>query len=363
MWAPARLDDDTANAFAQAMAEILRTGQFRGGPRTRELEDEVGAFFDRPAVAVASGMDALELLLEACDVDGRRVLMPAHCFQAIPALAARLGGRPVPLPVEPATLAPLPDTPAEDGAVLIWVHHAGIVADHAQAAIERLRRSGTTVIEDCAYVLPGGHAGPGSWGDAAMFSFAPTKPMSGFSGAVVVARTARLAEKVRARRSHSGVESLWEQGDQLLRWRGMSEADALLALCRWRRRHHTAARLAEVRARYRSGLLERKPSLLLAGRTPGSTWGRYTVDLGQLDASRVKSALADHGVHSSIMAPAPWSDYPALAAFASPQETPALRALLRRTLALPYHPRMSDRDIDRTCHALLTALDAKESPT
>jgi dTDP-4-amino-4,6-dideoxygalactose transaminase len=196
-----------------------------------------------------------------------------------------------------------------------------------------------------------------------MFSFAPTKPMSGFSGAVVVARTARLAEKVRARRSHSGVESLWEQGDQLLRWRGMSEADALLALCRWRRRHHTAARLAEVRARYRSGLLERKPSLLLAGRTPGSTWGRYTVDLGQLDASRVKSALADHGVHSSIMAPAPWSDYPALAAFASPQETPALRALLRRTLALPYHPRMSDRDIDRTCHALLTALDAKESPT
>jgi dTDP-4-amino-4,6-dideoxygalactose transaminase len=63
------------------------------------------------------------------------------------------------------------------------------------------------------------------------------------------------------------------------------------------------------------------------------------------------------------MTAVPWSDYPALSAFAPAQETPELRALLRRTLALPYHPRMSDRAIDRTCQALLTTLDAKETST
>lgn len=363
-WAPAKLPDDgSAKDFAVELTEILSSGQLRDGHHTGALEEQVGGFFGRRAVAVGSGMDALELLLEACAVRGRRVLVPAHCFQAIPALVARLGGRPVALPVDPATLAPPRDVAAEDGTVLIWVHHAGIVADYAPAAIERLRRAGTTVIEDCAYVLPDSPRGPGSWGDAAVFSFAPTKPMSGFGGAVVITASERLADTVRARRTHSGVEDRWQHGDQLLRWRGMSEADALLASWRWRQRAAVADQLARVRARYRSHLLAERPELMPAGRTPSSTWGRYTADLDRFDAAAVQSALADRGIHTSIMAPAPWSDYPALSAYAPTEPIPLLRTLLRRTLALPHHPRMSEQDADRTCQALLAVLDAKETST
>ena len=343
---PAPLTPSCARPYAKALAIALSTGQLRDGRHTEALEQVLGAFFGAHAVAVGSGMDALELLLETHGARGRRVLVPAHCFPAIPAVAAHLGGTPVPTAVDPATLAPPADIEADDGALLIWIHHAGIVAEYAASTIQRLRASGMTVIEDCAYVLPDNPDGPGQWGDAAVFSFAPTKPISGSGGAAIVTKDRRVAGIVRGRRTHSGVEDRWAAGDQLLRWRGISEPEALLAWWRWRQRAAIAAQLARVRARYRTSLLGRRASLLPAGRTPSATWGRYTLDFGDLDARQVKAALAEHGIHSSLMTPTPWFDYPALSAYAPREEQPDLRRLLDRTLAVPYHPRLTDDEVD-----------------
>ncbi|MGW7579749.1 DegT/DnrJ/EryC1/StrS family aminotransferase [Kitasatospora sp. NPDC054768] len=356
LWKPPALDQPAA---VHAFGRLLDSGRLRDGRHTRDLEQQVGRFFDRPCVAVGSGMDALELLLEAVGVRDRRVLIPAHAFQAIPALVARLGGHPVPVPVDPASLAPAPAVTGLTGrrAVVIWIHHTGVVATHARATIDALRGQGATVIEDGAYLLPVDPAGPGTWGDAALVSFAPTKPMSATAGAVVIMRSEETAQLVRARRTHSGVESRWQDGDVLLRQRSLTEADALLAGLQWGRRAETADGLRRVQHAYTHALLARRPHLLPVGRQPQPTWGRYLVDLGPLAAADVRHRLAEHGIATSITAPAPWTAYPALTPYRPLRQVQEVQPLLDRTLALPYHPALDEDDVRYVADRLLEALD------
>ncbi|MEU8919489.1 DegT/DnrJ/EryC1/StrS family aminotransferase [Kitasatospora sp. NPDC048545] len=362
LWRPPALD--TAAAL-DAFGQLLDSGRFRDGRHTSGLEEQVSGFFGRPCVAVGSGMDALELLLEAVGVRERRVLIPVHAFQAIPALVVRLGGYPVPVPVDPASLAPTPAVTgrAGRGAVVIWIHHTGIVATHARATIEALRGQGTTVIEDGAYLLPADPHGPGTWGDAALLSFAPTKPMSATAGAAVVTGSEETAHLVRVRRTHSGVEHRWQEGDVLCRNRSLTEADALIAGQQWQQRAKIADGLQRVQHAYAHALLARRPRLLPVGRQPQPTWGRYLVDLGPHTATDVRHRLAAHGIATSITAPAPWTAYPALAPYRTPRQSDDLQPLLSRTLALPYHPALPDHDVQYVADRLLETLDDhKELP-
>ncbi|MFJ4184162.1 DegT/DnrJ/EryC1/StrS family aminotransferase [Kitasatospora sp. NPDC089509] len=365
LWRPPALDEAGHRQLTDAFTATLSTGRLREGPHTAALEHALARHFTRHAVAVRSGMDALELLLEHYATPGRTVLVPAHAFQAIPALAARLGARPEPAPVDPASLAPLPSlADRTDRPLVLWIHHGGIVAVHARATIAALRRRGATVIEDGAYLLPDdAPGGPGTWGDAATLSFAPTKPLSGTGGAAVLTADTGLADRLRQRRTHSGTEDLWAAGDQLLRYRSASELDALLATAQWHRRPVTAGALAAVADCYTATLTSRRPELLPPGRVPQSTWGRYLVHLPATHpAAPVRARLAEHGIASSVMAPRPWYDYPALTPFRPAAEQPGLRHLLDHTLALPYHPGLTLGHIQRTARVLLHVLDAKETP-
>ncbi|WP_030459479.1 DegT/DnrJ/EryC1/StrS family aminotransferase [Kitasatospora sp. NRRL B-11411] len=361
LWKPPRIDRAAA---LDGFAALLDSGRLRAGYRTVELESQIGEFFDRPAVAVGSGMDALELLLEAFGVRDRRVLIPAHAFQAIPALVVRLGGHPVPVPIDPASLAPQPGVLDRAGrrAVVIWIHHTGITARHARATIEALRVQGATVIEDGAYLLPTDPDGPGTWGDAALLSFAPTKPMSGTGGAAVITCTQEIADLVWLRRTHSGVEGRWAEGDVLLRNRAPAETDALIATAQWQQRDRIVQQLQDIQHAYTEALLKHRPELLPDGRDPQPTWGRYLIDLGDRTSAQVRPALSTHGIATSVTAARPWTDYPALAPYRPLRETPDLQPLLDRTLALPYHPALSPEDVQHVAEHLLEALDHQEKP-
>ncbi|MEU3399476.1 DegT/DnrJ/EryC1/StrS family aminotransferase [Streptomyces filamentosus] len=358
LWRPPIGGPDQSADLAQQLTHTVASGLLRDSVHTGRLEMELAGFFARRAIAVGSGMDALELVLDTLREPGREVHVPAHAFQAIPALAARLGFTPVPMDVDPNTLAPAVAAAEKvpSSGIVIWIHHGGIVADYAETTIAALWQRGVTVIEDCAYVLPTDPSGPGTWGDASTWSFAPTKPISSTAGGAVVTANTALAQEIRDRRKHSGVEHLWELGDTLLRNRTLSETDALLATYQFRTRTTTAAALARVADAYATTLLAERPDLLPVGRRPQSTWSRFCVDLGDgHDALDTQAALAREQIGTAVMFARPWTDYPALA----PYETgslPGLRALLRRTLCLPFHTGLSRDDTARVTKVLLGIL-------
>ncbi len=347
---------EVRDAISDDVARIIDSGLLRGGPHTRRLEDRLGADWNRHAVVVGSGMDALELVLEDLDLVGRPVLVPANCFVAIPGLIARLGGIPVPVPVDPVRLAPLIDPDTVSGrAVVIWIHHGGMLGEHTEATICALRARGCLVIEDCAYLLPSPRpgSGPGAWGDVTIMSFAPTKPICGSGGGAVLTRDEHPAKRITARRSHSGQEHRWAVGDSIYRFRGMSEIEAVIAYHQWEQRELLRACLQCVAETYQQAL---PPAVVMPGRTPQATQSRYAVNLPH-PMPDLRERLARNGVASTVMFDRPWFDYPTLAVHQGEEDWGEVRDLLVRTLFLPFHPSLSTADcmsvVDALKHCLL----------
>lgn len=348
------LNGEVADRIKLDVERVVTRGVFRAGPFVARLEDRLAEDFAGPAVAVGSGMDGIELLLESMNVAGRRVLVPANCFQSIPAMVARSGGSPVPVPVDEVHLSPVTaGLSLADRPVIFWVHHLGMVAPDASERIAALRAAGCMVIEDCAYVTFGSGDRIGRWGDAAVLTFGPTKPNAGSGGGAVVVRDPSLAAEVASRRDHGGQEPFWQAGGSVLRYRSMPEMEAVVAFHQWCARDERRAALVRTSAAYLAAL---DRGYVPDGRSVQPSWGRLLVDVGGRDGEAVRLHLAAvHGIVTTCMYERPWFDYPALRAvaeMASVEGWDSLRALLRRSICVPFHPAMTGEDVARVCAAL-----------
>ncbi|MEU9959512.1 DegT/DnrJ/EryC1/StrS family aminotransferase [Streptomyces sp. NPDC050982] len=342
------------------VSAVTRRQTMVDGGATRHLEGLFREVFGRYAVAAASGMDGLELLLEHYGARrGRTVVVPSNCFPSVPALAQQLGARLVAGPVDPTYLCIAPgvlrDQVVQESPIVVWVHHAGIVADYAMQAIVQLREAGCTVVEDCVYMLPGATpaGGPGTWGDGAVFSFHPIKPLGAAGGAVILSRDGRIADQLAARRSHSGQERLWQDGDALYRGRQITEFAAAAAVAQFSYRNRIQRALAPLAEVYASAL----PRWLPAGRTPQPTWGRFTIRTGSTgEALRLRNQLHSQNIDSNVMFSTPWTTYPIFAGIAGTAQ-PELLNIMRRNVCIPYHAAMSKSDANRVSAAITDSLD------
>ena len=194
----------------RAACDVIDSGRFILGPNVKALEEEVAdAVGARQAVAVANGTDALILALEGLLVGpGDEVICPAHTFYATAEAIARAGARPVFADIDPATFNL--DPAAVDAAVtertraIVAVHLCGQPAD-LPALREIADRHGLALIEDAAQAYGARCDGRpvGTFGDAATFSFFPSKnlPAMGDAGMVLL-RDRDVADRVRMLRFH-----------------------------------------------------------------------------------------------------------------------------------------------------------------
>ena len=161
------------------------------------------------AIGVANGTDAIELALRAAGIGpGDEVITVAHTAVATICGIERSGARPVLVDIEPRTYAIDPAAAAAaitpHTRAIVPVHLYGQAAD--MTAIGQLAdRHALLVVEDCAQAHGARWCGQlvGTFGDAATFSFYPTKNLAacGDAGAVVT-RDARIAGRVRRLRSY-----------------------------------------------------------------------------------------------------------------------------------------------------------------
>jgi len=193
-----------------ALGKVLDSGQFILGPETERLEQEIaarcGAGF---GVAVASGTDAILLALLALGVGhGDEVVTTPFTFMATGGAIARSGARPVFADIDPATFNL--DPARAEGAItprtkaLLPVDLYGLCADWERfEAIAAAR--GLALVEDAAQAIGAARGGrsAGSFGDAAAFSFYPTKNLGGMGdGGLVTTRRKEVADRIRLLRAH-----------------------------------------------------------------------------------------------------------------------------------------------------------------
>ena len=192
-------------AVADSQALIL-------GPKVEEFERNVAAYAGvENAIGVSSGTDAQLVLLMALGIGpGDAVVTTPYTFFATAGCLARLGARPVFVDIDPVTCNLSPDALSEvlrrtdRVKAIIPVHLFGCCAD-MEAINSVARASDVPVLEDAAQALGAEHrlGRAGAIGEAAWFSFYPTKNLGAFGDAgMVTCRDRALAEKIRTLRNH-----------------------------------------------------------------------------------------------------------------------------------------------------------------
>jgi dTDP-4-amino-4,6-dideoxygalactose transaminase len=194
----------------EAVARVLDRGWYILGAEVKAFEAEFAAYIGvGQGVGVGSGTEALHLTLAACGIGpGDEVITVSHTAVATVAAIEMTGAQPVLVDIEPGffTLDPrrLEAAISSRTKAIIPVHLYGQPAD-LEPILSLARARNLRVIEDCAQAHGATYQGRkvGSFGDAACFSFYPTKNLGAFGdGGMIVTDDAELAEKARLLREY-----------------------------------------------------------------------------------------------------------------------------------------------------------------
>jgi dTDP-4-amino-4,6-dideoxygalactose transaminase len=337
----------------RAVAEVAKGGQFILGPRVaafeRWLANACGAAH---AIGVASGTDALDLALRAVGVaPGDAVVTPAVSFVAAAEVVVRLGAVPVFADVDAQTMNLSASTARDAIAVargrglrvkaLLPVHLFGLSAPIDLLA-ELAAEEGAALVEDAAQAIgarDGQGRPPGIVGDAAAFSFFPTKNLGawGDGGAVVTGRS-DVAALVRTLRVHGA--SAPHVHDAIGSNSRLDEVQAAILLVKTRvleawqaARARLATRYLEELARFPLAPPHRPKPPALHG------WHAFVVRSERRDA--LLEWLREHGVDARIYYPRPLHEQ---ACFASLPKVslPIAEKVCKEAVALPLFPSMSE---------------------
>ena len=182
----------------QAIARVVASGCYILGAEVEAFENEFAAYCGaRHCVGVASGLDALTLLLRALGIGaGDEVIVPSNTYIATWLAVSAVGARVVPVEPDIATYTLDPGR-VEDA---IGLRTRAILAVHLYgqtAAIGALseiaRQRGVTLIADAAQ-----SHGADLGGLPSAFSFYPTKNLGAVGdGGAVVTNDAALAARIR----------------------------------------------------------------------------------------------------------------------------------------------------------------------
>jgi dTDP-4-amino-4,6-dideoxygalactose transaminase len=193
-----------------AIKRVVDTSDFIIGQEVSSFEQGFASYCGvQHAAGVSSGTAALFLVLKALQVGpGDEVIVPAHTYIATAMAVSQCGATPVFVDVDQLTWNITPEhikaaiTPKTKG--VIAVHIYGLPAD-MPSIVSLCRKNGLFIVEDAAQAHGASINGKkvGSFGDAACFSFYPSKNLGALGeGGAVVSDNADLIEKVKLLRDY-----------------------------------------------------------------------------------------------------------------------------------------------------------------
>jgi aminotransferase EvaB len=336
------------------VARVAGSGRYLLGEETERFECELAGYLGAAhAVAVANGTDALELALAAlAGTSECEVLMTANAggYGAIAARRRNLRVRFA--DVDERSLL-LTARTAEEAltartGIVIVTHLYGKMAD-AAALRELCHARGILLLEDCAQAA-GARAGgrfAGSIGDAAAFSFYPTKNLAAIGdGGAVVTSDEDVARRVRRLRQY-GWEAKYEiaqDGGRNSRLDEIQAAVLRMRLGTLEERNRSRRRIAR---RYAETLASTSIGMVHAG---GEDYVAHLAVLRSPDRDCLAQRLAARGIATAVHYPLPDHRQALLGAPAT--ALPATEAAAGEVLSLPCFPELAEDELELVCAAL-----------
>lgn len=349
--------------------QSLQSGSLTLGPHTRAFEEAFALRHDVPhAIAVSSGTSALEIIFRILDVTDREVVIPTNTFFATAAAVVHAGGIPRLADVSPETLALSPETLeaalTPRTAVVVLVHIGGFITPEIDAIRQICDQRGIVLVEDAAHAHGASFEGrsAGSFGQAAAFSFYPTKVMTSGEGGMITTGDDQLRDEALIYRDQGKAGFLG--GDHVrmgYAWR-MSELHAAVGLLHLSHLDEAIATRRRVAARYDealAGLPGCRPLSIPAASI--SNFYKYVVLLDPgIDRAELKRELSDRtGVAlSGEVYASPLHRQPVFAHLDG-NSFPVAEDVCARHICLPVHSDMTDDEADYVVESLASVLAAR----
>jgi dTDP-4-amino-4,6-dideoxygalactose transaminase len=339
-----------------AADRVLASGQFLFGAELEQFESEFAEWCGVPfAVGVANGTDAITIALQGVGVgEGDEVITVANtCVPTIVgienagAVAVLADADHDSRTINPGHVEQLitPRTRA-----ILPVHLYGQACD-LDALLAIAHCHDLRLVEDCAQAHGTEYGGRrvGCFGDAAAFSFYPTKNLGALGdGGAVTTNDAATAARIRQLRNY-GERARFEH---VIRGRN-SRLDALQAaflrvklpyLESWVERRRAIA------ARYDLALSGSE--LIPAAELPGRrhAYHLYVVEPPNRDAFRARLDAA--GVDTAVHYPIPIHLQPAYRSLGEQGAFPVAERLASSVVSLPLYPELTEAEIVAVCEAL-----------
>jgi len=341
----------------QALDRVLSKGWYVLGDEVRAFEQEFASFLGLPhAVGVASGTDAIALALLSCGVrPGDEVITVSHSAVATAAAVEQIGALPVFADIDPSTrcLDPelIPQLVSPRTRAVLPVHVYGQPAPMPRI-MALAARHGLKVVEDCAQAHGAEIEGKkvGSFGDAAAFSFYPTKNLGaiGDGGAVATANP-DIANDLRARREY-GWQERYISAFPGLNSR-LDELQAAILRVKLPYLERDNQRRREIARRYDEALSG--TAIATPAAIPGTRHAMHLYVLECAERDRLQQHLNSHGIGTARHYPAPIHLQPAYRGRTrGGDRLPATEALYGRLVSLPMYPELKDQEVERVAAAL-----------
>jgi perosamine synthetase len=382
---------DIGEREVEYVNRVMRSKQLSMGPWLDRFEKQFAAYVGtRHAIAVNSGTSGLHLCVRALGIGSNdEVITTSFSFVASVSCFLYEGALPALVDINPKTLnldpAAVRDflrnqcSRSADGALIdrqsgrvvkamVPVHIFGLPCE-MEELMEIAREYRLLVIEDACEAIGAEFNGQrtGTFGNAGVFAFYPNKQMTTGEGGMITTNDSGVAELCRSMRNQGrDTDGAWLRHVRLGYNYRLSELHAALGLAQLERIDEILASRAEVARQY-SMRLSNEPQLQLLEDDPHTkrSWFVYIVrfrsDSPVSLRDRVRACLRDKGIASQIYFTAihqqPFYQK------CVPGNLPSLPHTERAAddcLALPFHTRLSELEIQSVCDAIHQALESHD---
>ncbi|MCO1576058.1 DegT/DnrJ/EryC1/StrS family aminotransferase [Crossiella sp. SN42] len=348
-----------------AVETVFRSGKLVLGPSVEGFEQEFAAYHGVPCcTGVDNGTNAVKLGLEALGIGaGDEVITVSNT--AAPTVVAIVGTGATPVFVDIREHDYLMDVDQVAAAItprtkaLLPVHLYGQCVDMAPLR-ELAAEHGLALLEDCAQAHGARHHGrlAGTMGDAAAFSFYPTKVLGAYGdGGAVLTADAEIDARMRRLRYY-GMEKTYYVVQTPAHNSRLDEVQAEILRRKLRRLDDYVAGRRAVARRYEEGLGDlASRGLVLPSTNEGNEHVYYVYVVRHPERDRIIEALKRYDISLNISYPWPVHTMTGFAYLGYDKGSlPVTERLAEQIFSLPMYPALPEDLQDKVISAVREVL-------
>ncbi|SDB48263.1 dTDP-4-amino-4,6-dideoxygalactose transaminase [Flavobacteriaceae bacterium MAR_2010_188] len=334
---------------------FLDSGSYMLGPELKAFEDEFAEYCGvKHCIGVGNGLDALTLILKAYIKLGKlkkgdKIIVPANTF--IATILSVMHAELIPVLVEPdsasynISILGIKEAYSADVKAIIIVHLYGQLVSEIEDIKAFAEDKNLLLIEDAAQA----HGAfkfinkrAGAFGDAAAFSFYPTKNLGALGdGGAVTTDDEGLAKKIKSLRNYGS--STKYRFDEIGFNSRLDEIQAAFLRIKLKYLDEDNNKRQEIARRYNSEIKNEK--IILPENSADSNHVFYAFVISLKDREDFLSYIRNHNIEVNVHYPIPPHEQLALKSLAK-SALPLTEKIHKSVVSLPLNPTLTKLEIE-----------------